>query len=95
MNSHTLFIVTLAMAIGAWFLSSKLSNLRLQRALRVSLVFLVFPIPPFEPYLIIQMWMIVFMYTFQFFLPGMIVLLSTWVFFVAIFQSDLPKKQDS
>jgi len=87
-------IVTLAIGIGAWIHSYKLSNLRLQRALRVSIVFLAFPIPILEPFTINQIWLFVFMYTFGFFLPGAIVLLSTWAFFVAISQADLPKKQN-
>jgi hypothetical protein len=93
-NWQISLIVTLAMGIGAWILSSRLSSLRLQRALRVSLVFLLFPIPIPEPFIILQIWMLVFLFTFQFFLPGMIVLLSIWAFFVAISQTDLPKKQN-
>ena len=91
-NNIFLFIFIYALGIVGWFLLYKVSNLRIRRAARASIIFLVFPIFFFgHPFLYYQTWMLIFAYIADFNLIMFLVSLGIWGLFLLFSQIGASK----
>ena len=93
-NNIFIFVGSYVIAIFLWRLSSRLYNIRVRRAMRISIVILVFPIIYIHHgILFLQIWTGLLMYIEQFIWDGLMILLGIWAMLIVVSEALLQKQQ--
>jgi hypothetical protein len=95
-NNLFIFFSYYVVAVGAWILSARLSGVRLRRAVRVSIIFLGFPILYLgHPFLFYQCWMWIVVSIIELDLKWLIILLSIWTLLIVVSTHTVSEKKKS
>lgn len=93
-NNLVLFLSSYIVAVVAWLLTSRLAKLRIRRAVRASIIFLVFPIfYTGHPFLYYQCWMLLLVYIVKLKVLWLLLFLAIWGIFILISQIKVARKQ--
>lgn len=86
-NNFLVFWASYVLAAGAWIAASRVSSLPVRRVLRVSIVFLVFPIVYLgHPFLYYQVWMLLLGYATEPNLPWLLLSVLVWSGLIMLFR---------
>lgn len=91
-NNLTLFVFSFFVGVVVWFIAAKINNIRFRRALRASILFLVFPIYYLgHPFLFYQCWMFIVASIVDFNLKWLFIMFGIWGIVILISQKTLKK----
>jgi len=98
-NNIALFISAIVIAIVLWIIARKIEHKRFRRAVRASIIFLVFPIFYLgHPFLYYQSWMILFVCIADLNFQPLPIYFAIWSIFIALSQirtsKNLPKESN-
>ncbi len=86
-NNIWLILFSVVIAIAIWRVCSKLKNNRIRRAIRATIIFLVFPIfYAGHPLLFYQVWMFIMASIVNFNLKWLLILFVSWLVFIGTSQ---------
>ena len=86
-NDILLQLFSIVIAIAGWLYTSKVNNIRARRAIRATLIYLVFPVAYLgHPFLFYQVWMFVVASVVNFDLKWLLIMFSIWFVVVGILQ---------
>jgi len=92
-NNSILFLSSYVVAVAVWFLSVRLPSVRIRRALRVSIIFLVVPVIYIgHPLIFFQCWMFLLVSIVGQDSQWLLFVLSIWAILILIFQLRIPSK---
>ena len=92
-NNLPLFVGGIFFAIIFWIISKRIDNDRGRRAVRATILFLVFPILYLKhPFLYYQSWMMIVCVIGEFDIKPLSILICAWAVFVALSQINIKRE---
>jgi len=86
-NNITLFVISMGIAVLFWFASKKIKKIRIRRAFRISIFYLVLPVPFFgHPFLYYQVWTLLANYFLNAKLGWLLGMILIWIVMIVLSQ---------
>ena len=91
-NNLILFLSSLVIGVIAWVFSSRISSVRVRRAAKGTIIYLLFPVVYLgHPFLYYQCWMLLLIYITEMKLSWLLLFMLIWGVFIALSQIKIKK----